>query len=84
MRHLRLLLLVTTLFLPVPAAGQTPSPDEFVPISEVPPSEQVPALTLVATAYGVVWLALFAYVWSLGSRLSKAEAELARLERSGS
>jgi CcmD family protein len=35
----------------------------------------------VAAAYAFVWVALFGYVWSLGSRLGKAETDLARLER---
>jgi CcmD family protein len=55
-------------------------PDEFVPISEVPPEEQIPAITLVAAAYGFVWVAVFAYVWSLGRRIQAAEREIARLE----
>lgn len=84
MPHLRLLILTATLALTIPAlaaAQPTPSPDEFVPISEVPPSEQIPAITLVASAYGLVWLALFGYVWSLGRRLQQAETDIARLER---
>jgi CcmD family protein len=82
MRHLRLLILVLALAAPIPSAAQpTPSPDEFQPMSEVPPEEQIPAITLVASAYGLVWLALFGYVWSLGRRLGQAEADLARLEQ---
>jgi CcmD family protein len=82
MRCLRLLVLACVLAAPVAVAAQPqPSPDEFVPISEVPPEEQIPAITLVAAAYAFVWVALLGYVWSLGSRLSKAEADLARLEK---
>ena len=81
MRHLRVLLCVGMLAQPVAAWAQPqPSPDEFVPISEVPPQEQIPAINLVASAYGFVWLALAGYVWSLGRRLQKTEADLARLE----
>lgn len=84
MRYLRWLFLVAVLLLPVVSeAQQTPSPDEFVPMSEVPPEEQIPAINLVAAAYGFVWIALFGYVWSLGRRLGQAEADLARLERKG-
>ena len=39
-----------------------------------------PAITLVAAAYGFVWVAVFGYVWSLGRRLQAAEREIARLE----
>lgn len=84
MPHLRLLILIVTLALTAPAlatAQPERSPDEFVPISEVPAAEQIPALTLVASAYGLVWLALFGYVWSLGRRLQQAETDIARLER---
>ena len=82
MRYLRLLFLVSALLVPaVSGAQQTPSPDEFVPMSEVPPEEQIPAINLVAAAYAFVWIALFGYVWSLGRRLGQAETDLARLER---
>jgi CcmD family protein len=63
------------------AAQPQPSPDEFIPLSEVPPEEQIPAINLIGAAYGFVWIAVVAYVWSLGRRLQKAEAEIAVLER---
>jgi CcmD family protein len=47
--------------------------DEFVPMEEVPPDEQIPAINLVAAAYGFVWIVVVGYVWSLGRRLQKAE-----------
>ena len=84
MRHLRALLTLCVLLGPAWAAAQPqPSPDEFVPISEIPPEEQIPAINLVAAAYGFVWVAVLGYVWSLGTRLKKAEDEIARLERKG-
>ena len=82
MRHLRVLLTLALLAGPALAGAQPkPSPDEFVPISEIPPEEQIPAINLVAAAYGFVWVALLGYVWTLGSRLKKAEDEIGRLER---
>jgi CcmD family protein len=89
MRLLRLLVCVVLLALPVGAAGQPPSEppppaqEEFVPLSEVPPSEQIPAFTLVASAYAFVWLALMAYLWSVSQRLQKVERELTELGREG-
>ena len=83
MRHLRVLLTLALLLGPALADAQQPSPDEFVPISEIPPEEQIPAINLVAAAYGFVWVAVLGYVWSLGSRLEKAEDEIARLEQKG-
>lgn len=82
MSYLRLLVFALLLAAPVSGLAQPqPSPDEFVPISEVPPEEQIPAINLVGAAYAFVWLAVLGYVWSLGRRLGKAEADLARLER---
>ena len=81
MRYVRLAVFVALLLAPAIAGAQPqPSPDEFIPISEVPPEEQIPAITLVASAYGLVWVAVLAYVWSLGRRLQAAEREIARLE----
>ena len=62
-------------------AQPQPSPDEFVPMDEVPPEEQIPAINLVAAAYGFVWIVVVGYVWSLGKRMQRAEAEIADLER---
>lgn len=82
MSYFRLLTLTVLLLSPVVAGAQTqPSPDEFVPISEVPPEEQIPAINLVGAAYAFVWIAVLGYVWSLGRRIGKAEADLVRLER---
>ena len=81
MRYLRVTVCLALLLLPAVAGAQPqPSPDEFIPIADVPPEEQIPAITLVASAYGFVWVAVFAYVWSLGRRLQAAEREIARLE----
>jgi CcmD family protein len=62
-------------------AQPQPSPDEFIPLSEVPPEEQIPAFTLIGAAYGFIWVAVVGYVWYLGRRLQQAEADLAALER---
>lgn len=85
MRTFRLFLIVSLLVLPALAFAQAPapSPDEFVPISQIPAEEQIPAINLVAAAYAFVWLGLIGYVWSLGRRLAKTEDDLARLERKG-
>ncbi len=71
--------------LAVPAVAQEGQPGPkpptgFVSVDEVPPGEQIPAINLVAAAYGLVWLALMAYVWSMGRRLRQVETELADLE----
>jgi CcmD family protein len=66
---------------PVLFAQPKPSPDEFVPVTDVPESEQIPALRLVATAYGFIWVVLLGYVWTVGKRLRTVETELDQLQR---
>jgi CcmD family protein len=57
--------------------GEPPrSPDEFVPVSELPPNEQLPAAPLLVAAYAVAWVAVLAYVWSLWRRLGRVQQEL--------
>jgi CcmD family protein len=84
---LRVLTCVALLAMPVAAAAQPsqppPAQEEFVPLSEVPPSEQIPAFTLVAAAYAFVWLALMGYIWSVSQRLQKVERELTQFSRGG-
>jgi CcmD family protein len=63
-----------------PPAGQS----EFVPISELPPAEQLPGGVFVVIAYGIIWVALVAYLWSIWRRLGRVEAEMRALERRGS
>ncbi len=62
------------------AGGLQPPPGEFIPVEDAPPGEQIPALPLLATAYGFIWVVLLGYVWSIGRRLQKVETELADLE----
>jgi CcmD family protein len=80
MRWCRLLLCVALLAGSTPILAQPkPSPDQFEPISEIPPEEQIPAIRLVAVAYGFVWILIFGYVWSVGRRLVQVEQDLGRL-----
>jgi CcmD family protein len=59
----------------------TAAQDGFVPVDESKPQEQLPAAPLVIAAYSVAWVAIFGYVWSLWSRLSKVEREIAEVSR---
>ena len=70
-------------FVALPAlALQPPSPpDGFVPASSLPGQEQLPAAPLVIVAYAVAWLLVLGYLWSIWSRLSRAERELADVSR---
>ena len=65
---------------PTIATAQPQPPKDFVAVDETLPGEQIPALPLIAGAYGFVWVVLLGYVWSIGRRLRTVEAELAELE----
>lgn len=80
-RLLRILALVLALGAPSMATASQPQPPkEFVPVDDIPPGEQIPAINLVAAAYGFVWVAVLGYVWSIARRLKTVESELAALE----
>ena len=66
--------------LAVTAHAQPQPPKDFVPVDETQPGEQIPALPLIAGAYGFIWVGLLGYLWIIGKRLQKVEAELGELE----
>ena len=74
------LLLCMLLLGPTIAGAQPQPPKDFVAVDESLPGEQIPALPLIAGAYGFVWVVLLGYVWSIGRRLQKVEGELTELE----
>jgi CcmD family protein len=84
----RLLLIVIVLFAAAPlSARQQPPPkpaaqDAFVPV-DVPNNQQetIPAQRLVGIAYGLIWVLLLGYVWSVRSRLARVEREMEALNR---
>lgn len=57
------------------------SQNEFVPVSEIPPEEQIPAPLIVGAAYGFAWVAVIAYIGLLVRRVGRVERDLAALER---
>jgi CcmD family protein len=62
------------------SAQQPEQQTEFVPLDELPPQDQLPAAPLLVTAYAVVLLGLFGYVFSVAQRLVGVQRELDRLE----
>ena len=54
--------------------------DEFVPIDQLPPQDQLPAAPLLVAAYSFVVVALFFYLVSVARRLARVQRELTRLE----
>ena len=78
------LLLVLLVFLPgalLWAQQPTTPQGDFVPLSSIPQTEQLPAAPMVIGAYAFVWVALLGYVWSLWRRMTRLERELADLQR---
>ena len=59
-----------------PSAGQ----EEFMPVDQLPPTEQLAAAPLLVAAYAFVWLALMAYLWLIWRRVGKVEAEMRVLD----
>jgi CcmD family protein len=91
MRFLRVclvtLLLTTSIGGSIAAQSQPAQPepqrqDEFVPIDELPPEEQMPAAPMVVAAYAFVWVAFLAYVFTIVKRMRKVEGDLRALEQS--
>lgn len=82
LRYAGTVLLALVVLLPLPASSdaQTPTPpaarDEFVPLDELPPGEEVAAGALVVTAYSVVWVLFVGYVWLLSRRLTQVQREI--------
>ena len=55
-----------------PPGGQ----GEFVPVTDLPAAEQLPAAPLLVGAYAFVWLALMLYLWSIWRRLGRIDADI--------
>ena len=79
--RLRVLLIVVMLAGALPAFAQPQPPKDFVPVEDAAQGEQIPAMPLIGAAYGFIWVGVLGYVWSLGRRLQKVEAEISALER---
>jgi len=64
------------------AWGELEQPqEEFVPIDQIPPEDQLPAAPLLIAAYAIVWVVVFAYLWSIWRRLAAVENDLHDLSK---
>jgi hypothetical protein len=73
---------IATLLTAAPAlAAQPPGQDQFVPVKELPPSEQMPAAPLLITAYAVFLILVVFYLWTIRRRLNKVDADMRALEQ---
>jgi CcmD family protein len=78
-----LVALMAVMLAGAPALGfaQTPAPEGFVPVDQLPGQEELPAAPLVAAAYGVAWAAVLIYLFSIWRRLAAVEREMADVAR---
>ena len=51
-----------------------------MPVTDLPPDEQLPAAPLVLTAYAIIWVAVLVYVGLLWRRLGAVQKDLRRAE----
>ncbi len=68
---------------PLGAAASQPPPEQqndFIPIDQLPPQDQLPAAPLLVGAYVFVPVVLFLYLLSLSRRMSSVQREVERLE----
>jgi CcmD family protein len=68
-------LLSTSAFAMQPPAAQS----EYVPLKDLPPTDQVPAAPFLIAAYGFVWIAAMFYLWTIWRRLNTVETEMRAL-----
>ena len=53
----------------------------FVPLSSLPPGEELPAGRFVVAAYAFFLLLMLFYLWTIWNRLSKVEKDMQDLAR---
>jgi CcmD family protein len=58
-----------------------PGQGGFVPVTDLPPAEKLPAAPFLIVAYAFVWIALMVYLWTIWRRLNKVEADMQALDR---
>ena len=78
-RTIALVCVLTMQVSPV-VAHQPKQQEDFTPIDQLPPQEQLPAARLLVGAYAFVVLMLFGYLVMVSRRLSTIRSEVDRLE----
>lgn len=84
MRVLAVLLVLTALAAPAATAQPADPPaatDGFVPVTDLPPAEQLPAAPLVLVSYAFIWFAVLVYVGLLWRRLGAVQKDLDALKQ---
>ena len=66
---------------PVFAQPQGGAPEGFVPLSSLPPGEELPAARFVIGSYAFFLVLMLFYLWTIWNRLAKVEKDMRDLER---
>lgn len=62
--------------------AQAPAGQEgFVPASELPPGQELPAAPLVIASYAFFLVLMMFYLWTVWRRIGKVEKEILELQR---
>lgn len=63
-------------------AQQPPSgPDQFLPLDQLPPGQELPAAPFLIAAYAFIWAAAMFYLWTIWRRIGKLEDDMQALAR---
>ena len=60
---------------------QQPARDQYLPIDQLPPGEQMPSAPFVIAAYGAIWILAMFYLWTIWRRIGKLEDDMQALAR---
>jgi hypothetical protein len=80
----RVLLSVVTLIVAMTGGllAQPPQPPEgFVPVSQLPPGQELPAAPFLVGAYVFFLLLMMFYLWTVWKRIGKVEEEMRALQQ---
>ena len=58
-----------------------PAQEQFLPLDQLPPEDQLAAAPLLIAAYAVIWVLLLLYLWSIRRRLDGVQRELVEVTR---
>jgi len=64
-----------------PPQGGAAADTGFVPLSSLPPGEEMPAARFVIAAYAFFLLLMVFYLWTIWNRLSKVEKDMQDLAK---
>ena len=75
------LTLANTVLHAQPEGTLPPQLEGFVPLGQVPPSDQLPAAPLLIAAYAFVWMAVLGFVGVTWRKVTRATDELSQLRQ---